>query len=89
MSGEEKRPIRLFLSTPCYGGLCLERYMIGIINLQLHLIREGIQLFIDTTENESLVPQSLVTSLWVGSCKKLSVTTSCLLMRMWFLTRHP
>ena len=55
MSGEEKRPIRLFLSTPCYGGLCLERYMIGIINLQLHLIREGIQLFIDTTENESLV----------------------------------
>ena len=55
MSDEPKRPIRLFLSTPCYGCLCLEKYMIGIINLQLHLIREGIQLFIDTTENESLV----------------------------------
>lgn len=47
--------IKLFLSTPCYGGLCLEKYMIGIIKLQLLLIREGIQLMIDTTENESLV----------------------------------
>ena len=47
--------IKLFLSTPCYGGLCLEKYMIGIIKLQLLLIKEGIQLMIDTTENESLV----------------------------------
>ena len=46
---------KLFLSTPCYGGICLEKYMIGIIKLQLLLIREGIQLIIDTTENESLV----------------------------------
>ena len=47
--------VKLFLSTPCYGGLCLEKYMIGVIKLQLLLIREGIQLMIDTTENESLV----------------------------------
>jgi len=47
--------IKLFLSTPCYGGICLEKYMIGIIKLQLLLIKEGIQLMIDTTENESLV----------------------------------
>ena len=46
---------KLFLSTPCYGGICLEKYMIGVIKLQLLLIREGIQLIIDTTENESLV----------------------------------
>jgi cellulose synthase/poly-beta-1,6-N-acetylglucosamine synthase-like glycosyltransferase len=46
---------KVFLSTPCYGGLCLEKYMIGIIKLQLHLIKHGIQLYIDTTENESLV----------------------------------
>lgn len=50
-----ENPIRLFLSTPCYGGLCLEKYMIGIIKLQLELIRSGIQLVLDTTENESLV----------------------------------
>ena len=46
---------KLFLATPCYGGLCLERYMASIIKLQLELIREGIQLYFDTTENESLV----------------------------------
>lgn len=46
---------KLFLSTPCYGGLCLEAYATSIIGLQLALIREGIQFFLDTTENESLV----------------------------------
>ena len=47
--------IKLFLATPCYGGLCLERYMASVIKLQMELIREGIQLYFDTTENESLV----------------------------------
>ena len=46
---------KLFLSTPCYGGLCLEKYMSSIIKLQVLLIREGIQMYLDTTENESLV----------------------------------
>ena len=47
--------MKLFLSTPCYGGLCLDKYMQSLIKLQLRLIKEGIQLMIDTTENESLV----------------------------------
>lgn len=48
--------MKLFLSTPCYGGLCLEKYMTSLIKLQLALIRKGgVQLMIDTTENESLV----------------------------------
>lgn len=47
--------VKVFLSTPCYGGLCLDKYMISIIKLQLLLIQKGIQLMIDTTENESLV----------------------------------
>ena len=47
--------VKLFLATPCYGGLCLEKYMTSIIKLQMHLMKEGIQLYIDTTENESLV----------------------------------
>jgi hypothetical protein len=46
---------KVFLSTPCYGGLCLEKYMTSVIKLQLLLINKGIQLMIDTTENESLV----------------------------------
>ena len=45
----------VFLSTPCYGGLCLEKYMSSVIKLQMLMLREGIQLMIDTTENESLV----------------------------------
>ncbi len=49
------RGLKLFLSTPCYGGLCLEPFAISVIRLQLLLIKEGVQLFIDTTENESLV----------------------------------
>jgi hypothetical protein len=47
--------VKLFLSTPCYVGLCLEKYMKSIVNLQMLLMREGVQLMLDTTENESLV----------------------------------
>lgn len=46
---------KLFLSTPCYGGLCLEQFAISILKLQIMLMKEGVQLYIDTTENESLV----------------------------------
>ena len=46
---------KLFLATPCYGGMCLEKYMSSVIKLQLLLIKEGIQMYLDTTENESLV----------------------------------
>ena len=46
---------KVFLSTPCYGGLCLERYMSSVIKLQMLMLKEGIHLMIDTTENESLV----------------------------------
>ena len=50
--------VKLFLSTPCYGGLCLEKYMKSIVNLQMLLMREGVQLMLDTTENESLVQRA-------------------------------
>ena len=46
---------KVFLSTPCYGGLCLEAYMSSVIKLQVLCLKENIQLMIDTTENESLV----------------------------------
>jgi hypothetical protein len=46
---------KVFLSTPCYGGLCLEPYMSSVLRLQILAIKEGINLMIDTTENESLV----------------------------------
>ena len=46
---------KLFLSTPCYGGLCLEQYATSILRLQILLAQKGHQFYIDTTENESLV----------------------------------
>jgi len=45
----------LFLSTPCYGGVCLEKYATSIIQLQIECVKNQIQLYLDTTENESLV----------------------------------
>lgn len=47
--------MKLFLSTPCYGGLCLEKYFESIVKLQVLMCQRGHQLSIDTTENESLV----------------------------------
>lgn len=47
--------VKVFLSTPCYGGLCLETYVKSILRLQILMIQKGHQLLIDTTENESLV----------------------------------
>jgi len=68
---------KLFLSTPCYGGLCLEKYMSSIIQLQVLLIKEGIQLYLDTTENESLVHRAR--NVAVGRfMQKTDCDSSCL-----------
>lgn len=45
----------VFLSTPCYGGLCLEGYAGSLIRLQRTCAENGIEIVLDTTENESLV----------------------------------
>lgn len=50
--------VSLFLSTPCYGGMCLQKYTESILGLQAVVSREGIQLYIDTIENESLVQRA-------------------------------
>jgi hypothetical protein len=48
----------LFLSTPCYGGVCLQKYAKSILNLQILAAQSGVQLYIDTLENESLVKRA-------------------------------
>lgn len=48
----------LFLSTPCYGGICLQKYTESILGLQALASQAGIQLYIDTLENESLVQRA-------------------------------
>jgi hypothetical protein len=47
--------IVLFLSTPCYGGVCLQQYAESILRLQRTAAANGIHMMLDTTENESLV----------------------------------
>jgi len=49
------QPPCIFLSTPCYGGLCLQAYAESILKLQRLCAQYGVQLMLDTTENESLV----------------------------------
>ena len=47
--------VLLFVSTPCYGGICLAPYAESILRLQRLCATKGIQMMLDTTENESLV----------------------------------
>ena len=41
--------IKLFVSTPCYGGQCLDKYFTSMIRLQILLMKKGIQMYLDTT----------------------------------------
>lgn len=46
---------KIFLSTPCYGGVCLQAYAESMLNFQRLCAMKGYQLMLDTTENESLI----------------------------------
>lgn len=50
--------VKLFLSTPCYGGLCLQAYAESMLNFQRLCASRGIELYLDTTENESLITRA-------------------------------
>lgn len=45
----------LFVSTPCYGGICLQSYAESMLRLQRTCAMNNHQMLLDTTENESLV----------------------------------
>lgn len=47
--------VQLFVSTPCYGGVCLQAYAESLLQLQRACAANNIQMMLDTTENESLV----------------------------------
>jgi len=47
--------IKLMVSTPCYGGLCLQHYAESLMKLQRLCAMNRIHMMLDTTENESLV----------------------------------
>lgn len=53
----------LLVSTPCYGGVCLEKYASSMIRLHELCMSKGIDLLMDTIENESLVQRARNVSL--------------------------
>jgi glycosyltransferase involved in cell wall biosynthesis len=50
--------VQIFVSTPCYGGLCLQGYAESMLQLQRLCAVKGIQMLLDTTENESLITRA-------------------------------
>ena len=50
--------MKLFLSTPCYGGHCTKHYAESIIKFHTQALKKGILLRLDTTENESLITRA-------------------------------
>jgi hypothetical protein len=48
-------PVVLFVSTPCYGGVCLQAYAESMLRLHRTCATNNIQMMHDTNENESLV----------------------------------
>jgi len=53
----------VFLSTPCYGGLCLQAYAESLFSLQNLAAKENIAISLDFTGNESLVHRARNTSV--------------------------
>ena len=47
--------VKIYVSTPCYGGLCLQQYMESLVALQIKLLQHNHLMYYDTIENESLV----------------------------------
>lgn len=50
--------IRLFLATPCYGGMLFKEYLIGLLELQKECFLKNIPLKIFTLGNESLITRA-------------------------------
>jgi len=48
---------KLWLSTPCYGGLVLQEFANSVVELYKLCAKENIQIVLDTMENESLIPR--------------------------------
>ena len=48
----------LFVSTPCYGGICLQAYAESILALHRICLKRKIPMMYDSTENESLITRA-------------------------------
>ena len=49
---------QLFISTPCYGGHCLNKYAASVLEFQREALKRDLIIRLDTTENESLITRA-------------------------------
>jgi len=54
----EKKPIKLFVATPMYGGLCTGGYTAGMINMSGTLGHNAIQMYYAHMQNEALITRA-------------------------------
>jgi len=54
---------KIFISTPCYGGLCLNKYVESMFKLQKLMWENNHEMLLDTTENESLITRARCISI--------------------------
>jgi hypothetical protein len=55
---EAKKPAKLFIATPMYGGLCVGGYTMGILNCVQTFAPRGIQMYYSYMMNESLITRA-------------------------------
>ena len=55
---EAKKPAKLFVATPMYGGLCTGGYTMGILNMAGEFGKAGVQMYYSYMMNESLITRA-------------------------------
>ena len=55
---EAKKPIKIFVATPMYGGLCVGGYTSGLLNSVQEFMKHGIQMYYAYMMNESLITRA-------------------------------
>ena len=49
---------KIFIGTPCYGGQCTKQYAGSLLNFHSQAHKKGVEMVLDTTENESLITRA-------------------------------
>ena len=55
---EAKKPAKLFVATPMYGGLCTGGYTMGVLNMAGEFGKAGVQMYYSYMMNESLITRA-------------------------------
>ena len=82
---EAKKPAKLFVATPMYGGLCTGGYTMGILECVQTFMQHGVQMYYSYMMNESLITRARNGMAY--DFMQSDATHLCLLMRTLPLTQ--